>query len=130
MKDFVITRKKKTHKRKERLLKRSRGCEKKKYLAIMVEGVGERGREGRKKRIGGIGRMRREWWGYLVPMLPVLDCLLDLVPYTCYTWPTAKILCAVLKSSMKSSSLQFNLFLFFFTESRLFLFRFSRVFPI
>lgn len=104
MKDFVITRKKK-HTKEKNVSSNGEGV-REKYLVIMVERVGsERKRRKKRKRIGGIGRKVRREWGYLVPVLPVLDCLLDLVPYTYCTWPTAKILCAVLyvKTSMKSS---------------------------
>jgi hypothetical protein len=48
-------------------------------------------RKGRWRRIG--RRVRRAGvGGYLVPMFPVVKCLLDLVPYTCVLQrPTAKI---------------------------------------
>jgi hypothetical protein len=39
------------------------------------------------------------------PYAQLLNCLLDFVPYTCCTWPTAKILCVVLKTPMKSLKL-------------------------
>lgn len=122
---------KKTHKRKERLLKWRRGA-RRISRDNGGKGVGSE-REKREEEDWGIGRrVRREWWGYLVPVLPVLNCLLDLVPYTCCTWPTAKILCVVLKTPMKSlkCSIQPSFSSSLQSTDCFFLFRFSRVFPI
>lgn len=84
MKDFVITRKKITQ--KKRISSNGERCEK-----ISRDDGGKRLVEREKEEEeedGGFGRrVRRE--EYLVPVFPVMDCPLDLVPGTCGLWLTA-----------------------------------------